>query len=148
MARETVEFEIDGRQYLFGRRGVMKAIKLSAELTAIILPIVGDAANSKSTEDLDIGAMIQKAAKLLTPDKLESILLKCLSETRWLSTGYADTPISECFDEVFLESDMPHIFKVTRKALEVDIIPFLGEKVSSHLRKAQNSAKEKLETFS
>lgn len=147
MARENVEFEIDERKYIFGRRKPMKAILLAREISSVILPVIGKSGDLLSDgldTDLDLSAMINKLFEILDEDKFESLLKKCLSNAYWVSPGYTDSPVSEKFDEVFLGQDATHIFKVTKKALEVDLSSFLGEKFSGLLKKAQEKTKKAL----
>lgn len=133
MAKEIVKEEIDGVIYQFAQLAPTVALKL---LTRLIKLVGGPMAAMSEPSMADLGSIVSKLGENLDSDQVIDTIKMALSQTFPLgSTTLA--PLSEQFDAHFINHGTFHMFKVLKKALEVQYGDFFGENGVIGFTKAQ-----------
>lgn len=119
MAKEIVKDEIDGVAYQFGQLNPTTSLKL---LTKLIKLLGGAMASSG-----DFMAIVTSLADNIESDQVLEVIKMSLGQTFAIGSGNL-APLNEQFDAHFVQYGTFHLFKVVKKALEVQYGDFFGEK--------------------
>jgi hypothetical protein len=137
MGREAVSKTIDGIKYTFGRHMPRNSLKLFNRIMKIIAPTiaagVGESSFSNALDkDIDIAGAVNTLCMHTDEPEIETIFNIILGEV--IHNGNSEKKgLGNCrdnYDAVFLESSIPHVYKVIFAALEVEYNNFFGKGVS------------------
>lgn len=152
MAREPVQKDIDGTKYTFGRHLPKVSFKLFNRLIKIIAPTIAAGIGETSfsdvlDKDIDLSNAVNVLCERMDEPEIECIINIILGEVihNGNSTGRGLGNCRDNYDAVFMDANIPHVYKVIFMALSVEYDSFFGEGVDlgAMIKKAKDMIPEK-----
>jgi len=125
MAKEVILETIDDVNYVFGHLTPTKAIKLLSRLSSLLGASLGATTKKDIDGEIDLEAVLGALASRMNEDLVLALIKDSLEQVHAGKDG-RNLNCSKNFDDVF-DSGLMHLFKVLKKAWEVNFADFFGD---------------------